>query len=236
MPSQPIFRFKQFAVALDRCAMKVNTDGVLLGAWADGDGADRILDIGTGTGIIALMMAQRNAAAIIDAIEIDTDAFEQAGENFLDSIWSSRLYAHHISLQNYSPDGKYDLIISNPPYFIDDYKTDNHQKNIAKHSVSLSYQELILGINRLLSETGSASVVVPIFNLALFESLAQAEKLSVMKLTEVIAVRGKEPYLALIKLSREKKEYLKNTIIIQNKEGAFTDEYKAMTKNFYLKF
>jgi len=193
------FRFKEFSVAQEKCAMKVNTDGVLLGAWADVDGAETILDIGTGTGVIALMMAQRNTAAIIDAIDIDADAFAQAGENFPDSLWNERLYAHHISLQDYFPAKKYDLIISNPPYFVDDFKTEDHQKNIAKHSLSLSYQELVSGINRLLSDAGSATLVLPVFNLQLFESLASEQKLFVVKLTEVIAVEGKSPYLVLIK-------------------------------------
>jgi tRNA1Val (adenine37-N6)-methyltransferase len=230
------FRFKQFSIVQDRCAMKVNTDGVLLGAWADVDGAKTILDIGTGTGVIALMMAQRNPAAIIDAIDIDADAFAQAGENFLDSLWSERLYAYHISLQNYFPDKKYDLIISNPPYFVDDYKTDNHQRNIAKHSVSLSYKELVSGLNRLLSDHGGAFLVLPAFNLQLFESLALAENLFITKLTEVIAVEGKSPYLVLIRLGREQKGYSQSSIVIQNEEGIFTNEYKGLTKEFYLKF
>jgi tRNA1Val (adenine37-N6)-methyltransferase len=233
---KPPFRFKQFSVAQDKCAMKVNTDGVLLGAWADVDGAETILDIGSGTGVIALMMAQRNGNAVIDAVDIDRDAFAQAVDNFINSLWSERLYAHHTSLQDYFPDKKYDLIISNPPYFIDDYKTENHQKNIAKHSISLSYQELISGINRLLSDTGSAALVLPVFNLHLFESLASEQKLFVVKLTEVIAVEGKPPYLVLIKLGKEQIEYSKRIIVIQNEEGIFTKEYKALTKEFYLKF
>ena len=230
------FRFKEFSVAQEKCAMKVNTDGVLLGAWADVDGAETILDIGTGTGVIALMMAQRNTAAIIDAIDIDADAFAQAGENFLNSTWGERLYAHHTSLQDYFPAKKYDLIISNPPYFVDDFKTEDHQKNIAKHSLSLSYQELVSGINRLLSDAGSATLVLPVFNLQLFESLASEQKLFVVKLTEVIAVEGKSPYLVLIKLGRRQMEYSKDRIVIQNEEGIFTNEYKELTKEFYLKF
>lgn len=230
------FRFKQFSVAQNRCAMKVNTDGVLLGAWADVDEAISILDIGTGTGLIALMMAQRNGTAVIDAIDIDSDAFTQAGENFPDSLWSERLYAHHISLQDYFPDRKYDLIISNPPYFIDDFKTEDHQKNVAKHGISLSYQELLSGINRLLSDTGMACVSIPAFNFSIFQSLASEQKLFVEKLTEVIAVEGKAPYLVLIQLGREKNDYSKNSITIQNEKGAFTNEYKDLTKDFYLKF
>ncbi len=230
------FRFKQFSVSQDRCAMKVNTDGVLLGAWADVSGAKNILDVGTGTGVIALMMAQKNPDAMIDAIEIDKDAFAQAGENFLDSLWSERLYAHHVSLQEFDPKRRYDLIISNPPYFVDDYKTENHQKNIAKHSISLSYGELILGIDRLLSSSGDAFLVLPHFNLQLLEPLAAGKKLFITKVTEVIAVEGKAPYLVLIRLSREKRDCLKSTIVIQNEAGLFTNEYKSLTKEFYLKF
>ena len=216
--------------------MKVNTDGVLLGAWADIDRFETILDIGTGTGVIALMMAQRNPDAIIDAIDIDKDAFVQAGENFLNSLWSERLYSHHICLQDYFSAKKYDLIISNPPYFVDDFKTEDHQKNIAKHSISLTYQELVSGLSRLLSDTGSVSLVLPAFNLSLFESLASEQNLFLTKLTEVIAVEGKPPYLALIKLCRQQVEYSKDSIVIQNEKGIFTKEYKELTKDFYLKF
>jgi len=234
--SKPPFRFKQFSVAQDKSAMKVNTDGVLLGAWADVGAAKAILDIGTGTGVIALIMAQRNAEAIIDAIDIDEDAFAQARDNFQNSIWSKRLYAHHVSLQDYCPDRKYDLIISNPPYFIDDSKTEDHQKNIAKHSISLSYKELIAGISRLLADGGGAFLVLPAFNLPLFENLAAEEKLFIANLAEVIAVDGKAPYLALIKLAREKKDDVKDTLVIQNEEGIFTSNYRELTKDFYLKF
>ena len=112
-----VFQFKQFAVAHDKCAMKVNTDGVLLGAWADVSKAKTILDIGTGTGVIALMMAQRNTDALIDAIDIDKPACEQAYENFKQSQWSERMLVFQTSLQEYNPPALYDLIISNPPYF-----------------------------------------------------------------------------------------------------------------------
>jgi len=216
--------------------MKVNTDGVLLGAWADAEGAETILDIGTGTGVIALMMAQRNVAATIDAIDIDADAYAQAGENFRSSTWSARLCAHHAALQVYFPEKKYDLVISNPPYFVDDYKTGDHQKDIAKHGISLSYQELIAGIVRLLSERGKAAIVLPVFNLQLFESMALGQKLSIVKCTEVTAVEGKPPYLALIQIGRQQKELTKDRIVIQNEEGLFTPQYKALTRDFYLKF
>ena len=152
--------------------MKVNTDGVLLGAWADVNGAKNIIDIGTSTGVIALMMAQKNSEAIIDALDIDEDAYLQAKENFEQSEWAERLNAMHSSLQNYFPDKQYDFIISNPPYFVADFKTENQQKNIAKHSVALSYQELMSGINRLLAPTGKVFLVIPAFNFQLIEKFS----------------------------------------------------------------
>lgn len=234
--SKPPFRFKQFSVAQGKCAMRVNTDGVLLGAWADTVSAEKILDIGTGTGVIALMMAQKSTSATIDAIDIDETAYQQAKENFADSPWSQRLQAHHCALQDFAPQHKYDLIISNPPYFIDDFKADDLQKNIARHAIALSYEELINGISRLLSDRGEACIVLPTFNLLFFESLASQKNLFTIKLTEVIAVEGKEPYLVLIKLSQKKIDFSKNAIAIQNSKGEFTDEYKALAKEFYLKF
>jgi len=230
------FRFKQFTVAQDKCAMKVNTDGVLLGVWADVTGVKTILDIGTGTGVIALMMAQKNSEAIIDAIDVVEDAYKQAKENFEQSPWSNRLTCVHSSLQDFSPDKKCDVIISNPPYFVDDFKTDNHQRNIAKHSTALTYPELLKGINRLLSSNGKAFLVIPVFNLQLVETLAEEENLFISKIVEVTAVTGKKPYLALMELVRYKEEVMKASIVIQDAIGNFTEEYKHLTKDFYLKF
>ena len=234
--NKPPFRFKQFSVAQDICVMKVNTDGVLLGAWADVAHAGTILDIGTGTGVIALMMGQRNQAAMIDAIDIDEDAYIQAKENFAQSPWTNRLKVFHTSLQDFHPDKKYDLIISNPPYFIDDFKTEDKQKNIAKHSISLSYQELISGISRLLTDTGEASLVLPVFNLSLLQSLAKEQGLFINTITEVTAVSGKAPYLTLIKLSKSDILPERRQLTIQTPDGYFTAEYRALTQDFYLKF
>lgn len=253
-----MFRFKQFAVAQNNCAMKVNTDGVLLGAWVEVSEAKHILDIGTGTGVIALMLAQKNSHAVIDAIDIDKDAYSQSKENFEQSPWSNSLTAIHSSLQNYKgtlavypplvevasgsardeggSNVYYDSIISNPPYFIDDFKADNSQKNIAKHSTALTYQELLKGINRLLSKTGKAFLVIPVFNVQLIQTLAAEENLYITKFTEVTAVAGKNPYLALMELGRKKEEYIKSSLVIQDTQGNFTEEYKHLTKDFYLKF
>ena len=216
--------------------MKVNTDGVLLGAWQQPANARHILDIGTGTGVIALMMAQKNPDAIIHAVDIDIDAYQQATENFEQSRWKDRLSAFHTSLQNYQPNIQYDLIISNPPYFINDFKTDSRKKNIARHSIELSYQDLLKGISRLLAINGKALIVLPIFNFHLFKTEAALNGLFTTCCTEVIAVSGKSPYLALLQLERSQIPYSRTTLTIQNEAGNFTAAYKSLSKDFYLKF
>ena len=230
------FRFKQFAVTQGRCAMKVNTDGVLLGAWADVAEANNILDIGTGTGVIAMMMAQRNSAAQIDAIDIDKEAFKQSTLNFNATPWSERLHPFQSSLQSFNPEKKYDVVISNPPYFINDYTSENKQINVAKHGVELSYEELVSGIYRLLSDDGKAFLVLPAFNLAIFEAIAQKGNLFITKRDDVIAVSGKQPYVTLLKLEKVPKAYSIGLIQIQYPDNTFTEQYKSITKDFYLKF
>ncbi len=230
------FRFKQFSVVQNKCAMKVNTDGVLLGAWANVSVAKRILDIGTGTGVIALMMAQRNNEAIIDAIDIDQGAYLQAKENVEQSPWRERLNVFDTPLQKFEPGLLYDLIISNPPYFVNDFKSGNAQKDVARHSITLSYEDLLAGINRLLAPAGRANLVLPVFNLALLQTLSGRLGLFVSRLCEVTAVDAKPPYLALIQLERGEKEIEKTVLCIQNGQGDFTEQYKQVAKDFYLKF
>ena len=230
------FQFKQFSVAQNNCGMKVNTDGVLLGAWCDSSDANMILDIGTGTGVIALMMAQKNRTAQIHAIDIDQHACQQAKENFERSAWNGRLTALCTSLQNYNSTTRYDIIISNPPYFIDDQKNDSHQKNVARHSVALSYSDLTSGISRLLDDNGKAFLVLPAFNFSLFQNIAAVHKLFITRHTEVIALDGKAPYLVLLQLQYAKRIFTKTQITIQDSTRVFSVEYKAITKDFYLKF
>lgn len=220
--------------------MKVNTDGVLLGAWAVSRRIDsnpiRALDIGTGTGVIAVMMAQNFCTAQIDAIDIDAGAYRQAKENFENSPWANRLSAVYAPLQDYKPTYQYDIVISNPPYFVDDYKTGNTQKDLAKHSTALTYADLVNGIKRLLSSSGSAFVVIPIFNVEVLEPLANGAGLYVTAMAEVTAVQGKNPYLALMQLRWERSPFEKETITIQHPSVEFTAQYKAITKDYYLKF
>jgi tRNA1Val (adenine37-N6)-methyltransferase len=230
------FRFKQFAVTQGRCAMKVNTDGVLLGAWAHIKGADTILDIGTGTGVIALMMAQKNGTADIDAIDIDEEAFTQSTMNFNATVWADRLHPHHMSLQRFSAPIKYDVIISNPPYFINDYASEDHRSNVAKHGTELTYEDLVAGICRLMNDNGKAFLVLPYFNVPVFETIAAKGNLFITKRADVVAVTGKKCYVTLLQLEKTTKAYTIDTIQIQNPDNTFTEQYKSITKEFYLKF
>jgi len=234
--SSKAFRFKQFNVAQDKCAMKVNTDGVLLAAWAHVNTAKTILDIGTGTGVLAMMMKQKNIEATVDAIDIDEDAYQQAKENFAASEWHHQLQAYHCALQKFTISKKYDVIISNPPYFIDDLKTENHQKNIAKHNVALTYTELLIGIQQLLNENGNTFIAIPSFNYALLMHEAEKRGLFVNKKTDVSSIKGKTAYLTLVQLSWQKNLAHESTLAISESNNTFTNEYIALTKDFYLKF
>ncbi len=230
------FQFKQFVVEQAHCAMKVNTDGVLLGAWAKAGEAERILDIGTGTGVIALMMAQQCPTAMIDAIDIDARAAGQAKTNVEHSAWNERLCVYHSALQDFKPAYSYDFIVSNPPYFVNDLKPTDTRKSVAKHSVDLSYDELLTNVHRLLSETGQFAVVIPYFNKALFLEKAAGFGLFVSSALRVQAREDKVPYLALLQLERRKGEELEEELVIQTLSGEYTAEYKALTQAFYLKF
>ena len=156
------FRFKQFAVEQDDVAMKVGTDGVLLGAWANCEGAKRILDIGTGTGVIALQMAQRNAEAQIHAVEIDEAAAKRARANFDNSPWAERLNVEQTAVQEFSPAEKFDLIVSNPPYFVDSLLPPDTKRSTARHTHDLTFEELDNAVARLLAGDGKFALILPV--------------------------------------------------------------------------
>lgn len=167
-----MFRFKQFAVRQDRCPMKVGTDGVLLGAWAEVRPGDRrMLDVGTGTGLIALMLAQRSAAWIT-AVDIDVECATQAAENFAASPWADRLDAVSVAVQRYDPVEKFDLIVSNPPYYVDSLLSPDEGRNTARHAAGLPFGELAAAVVRLLSPGGRFALVLPPVEMQRFRSAA----------------------------------------------------------------
>lgn len=215
--------------------MKVGTDGVLLGAWIKTNGTKRILDIGTGTGLIALMLAQRSNA-IIDAIEIDKDAFEQAKENTATSRWNDRLNIFHSSLQDFSETSKskYDLIVSNPPFFEGTYKAGTEARSIARHTdETLSFDDLIKGVKNLLTPDGKFCVILPFKEGNCFIEKSKAGNLHVQKLTRVKTKSDKQEKRMMIEFSFLKINSIEDDIVIQEEDLSFTKEYIDLTKDYY---
>lgn len=228
------FTFRQFHIEQDKCAMKVGTDGVLLGSWAKG--GKRILDIGTGTGLIALMMAQRFPDANIDAIEIDENAVIQATENVLRSPFAKQIAVKHCSLQTYSETKeKYDSIICNPPYFVDSLKNNDNNRTVARHTDTLLFNELIKCAYQLLTPNGHFSLVLPVESYRILEPEAILNGFSVIKKVLVKTTPSKQPKRILVELGKVPDEYFSTTEYLQDGAGNKSEWYKEITKEFYLK-
>lgn len=239
MPRNNYFQFKQFRIVQERSAMKVGVDGVLLGSWADISGAKRILDIGTGTGLIALMMAQRNPDAQIDALEIEPEAFQEAVFNIQQSPWNERIQIELCSFQEFSgkADLKYDLIVSNPPYFTNGHKAPLENRSTARHSDSLPLGDLISGAIGLLNKTGKIALVLPIESLQEITTLADLNKLFIARLCRIKPIPIKPEFRILIELTNTECIIQEETLMIEfEKHHDYTPEYKELTKEFYLKF
>ena len=234
-----MFSFKKFSVQQDKTAMKVGTDGVLLGAWTPTNhNPNSILDIGAGTGIIALMLAQRTSAQQIDALEIDEDAYEQATDNFENSPWSDRLFCYHAGLDEFveEPEDEYDLIVCNPPFYTEDYKTDNEQRDLARFSDAMPFEELIEAADLLLSENGVFSVIIPYKQEKKFVVLANEFELYPVKTTRVKGTPISEIKRSLLAFSRNKQDdFPIDELIIETARHIYTEEYIVLTKDFYLK-
>ena len=201
------FQFKKFSVEQNRCAMKIGTDGVLLGAWTPLDNNPKsILDIGTGTGIIALMLAQRSQASQIDALEIDEDAYEQATDNFENSPWNDCLYCFHAGLDEFveEPEDEYDLIVSNPPFYTEDFKTDNEARDRARFADAMPFEDLIEAAALLLSENGIFAVIIPFKEEESFIAKAEEYELYLVKMTRVKGMPNTEIKRSLLAFSRNK--------------------------------
>ena len=238
--SDKLFQFKQFSMAQDRCAMKIGTDGVLLGAWASLEHQpDSILDIGTGTGLIALMLAQRSPAPLIDALEIDDDAYEQAVENFENSDWGDRLFCYHAAFDEFveemQDEEKYDLIVSNPPFYAEDFTSENTQRNQARFAEALPFQELLAGTSKLLSKEGIFSCIIPYREEENFLQLAENSCLFPRKITRVRGNTKSELKRSLINLGFSKEEPSYDELILEISRHNYTEEYKQLVSEFYLK-
>jgi tRNA1Val (adenine37-N6)-methyltransferase len=233
------FQFKKFTINQERCAMKVGTDGVLLGAWCPiGNHPFSVLDIGAGTGILSLMLAQRSNAEQIDAIEIDENAYEQCVENFEGSPWGDRLFCFHAGLDEFidEPEDQYDIIISNPPFYSEDYKTESEQRDLARFQEAMPFEELIEAAHLLLSENGIFSVIIPYKKEKSFIAMAEGFDLHPFKITRVKGTPTTEIKRSLLAFSFAKKERIEQgELIIETARHQYTGDYIALTKDFYLK-
>lgn len=231
------FRFKQFTIFQDKCAFKVGTDGVLLGACADVSSAQLILDIGTGTGLIALMLAQRCNASIY-AIEPDSESWMQACRNFNESKWSDRIISENIDLQGFSPKNKkFDLIVSNPPFFTDSLKNQDSRKAIARHNDNLPNAILLEGVSRLMSDAGMFQIILPYVEGNIFIAEANEYGLYCNKVLKIRPLPTSEVHRMIITFSRNRSKAGEKFLTIERgQRHEFTEEYINLTKDFYLKF
>ena len=238
--SEKAFQFKEFKIEQDRCAMKIGTDGVLLGAWASLEHQpDSILDIGTGTGVVALMLAQRSPALLIDALEIDENAYEQAVDNFEQSIWADRLFCYHAAFDEFveemQDEDKYELIISNPPFYSEDYTSESGSRNKARFVEALPFSELLEGVSKLLHPKGEFNTIIPYKEEAGFIALGSKFGLFPKKITRVRGTETSEIKRSLLCFSFEEVKPEKNELIIEISRHHYTEAYKNLVKDFYLK-
>ena len=218
--------------------MKIGTDGVLLGAWTPLiNNPYNVLDIGAGTGILSLMLAQRSNAEQIDAIEIDEDAYEQCVENFEASPWSDKLFCFHVGLDEFvdEPEDEYDLIISNPPFYTNDYKSENTSRDLARFEDALPFEELIEAAALLLSDNGIFSVIIPYKEEERFVSMCKELDLFPLKITRVKGTPTSEIKRSLLAFTRIEQTPLIDELVIETARHQYTPEYIELTKDFYLK-
>jgi tRNA1Val (adenine37-N6)-methyltransferase len=234
-----MFQFKQFNINQERCAMKIGTDAVLLGAWCPiNNNPFSILDIGAGTGILSLMLAQRSNAQQIDAIEIEENAYEQCVENFEASHWGDRLFCYHASLNDFinEPEDQYDIIISNPPFYSEDYKTDNSQRDLARFQDALPFEELVKATTLLLSENGIFAVIIPFKEENRLLNLCAQAELFPIKMTRVKGTPTGPIIRSLLAFKRYELPVLSaNELVIESSRHMYTEAYTKLTRDFYLK-
>ena len=231
------FVFKQFIVKQNKCAMKVGTDAVLLGSWADLPLSGQILDIGAGTGIITMMLAQRSIAEV-DTIEIDKDAYHQAVENCSNCKWKDRLNVHHISFQDFvgKKHKKYDAIVTNPPYFSNSLQASTESRTRARHTCELSFEELIDGIKELLHLKGSFAIILPSKEAEELTEIAEENGLYLAKIMRIKTTETKPAKRVMMQFMFHRKTFSESTLVIENSDHTYTSDYKHLTRDFYLGF
>jgi len=237
MSTKP-FKFKEFTINQDQCAMKIGTDSVLLGAWASIDTKPfSILDIGAGTGVLSLMLAQRCNAELIDAIEIDDNTYEQCVDNFEQSPWGDRLFCYHVSLEEFEEEieDDYDLIICNPPFYSENYKTKSEQRDLARFQDAMPFEYLLKSVSILLAPDGIFSLIIPFKEEEKIISLASKFLLTPSKILRVKGNPKAEIKRSLLEFSFHESILEIDELIIETERHQYTEAYKDLTKDFYLK-
>lgn len=228
------FQFKEFAVEHGDVGMKVGTDGVLLGAWVECESAQRILDVGTGSGLIALMVAQRNPKAIIEAVDIDEQAIKTANLNFNESPWASRMHAKVADFLTYEPQKPFDLIVSNPPFF-DHVEAGQKLERIKARSAShLPLEGLLQRTKSLLSKKGAAAFILPFTQMHDFEKISRDAGFYMSRLTELLPNENKGPNRFLCQIKIGNGDTAKDLLVVNEVGGGYTAEHRELTKAFYL--
>ena len=230
------FRFKRFTVYQDLCAMKVGTDGVLLGAWANCDGVERILDIGTGSGLIALMLAQRAAAADIDAIDIEPSAYAQARFNVANSPFSTRITVLHSGLQSFQTNKRYDLLVCNPPFFTQSLKSPDDSRNSARHNDILPFDVLLKSSLSMLEPAGALAVIIPFDAFASFHERAEGNGFHLKRKTTVKPTPNSHPKRVLLEyaLTYNNPSCVETDLVIELERHVYSEDYINLTRSFYL--
>ncbi|MCT4305205.1 methyltransferase [Elizabethkingia anophelis] len=226
------FVFKRFEILQDKEVFRVGTDGVVLGALCNGEGAVRALEVGCGTGLISLMLAQRFSSAVFDALDINTKAVEIAGQNFSNSPFANRLDVVEINYNDFESVEKYDLIVSNPPYF----ESDSSKDLIARHQVLLSFQQLIYKSARLISDTGILSVIIPCDDAENFITIAEDNNLYLIRKIDIYGIKGGKLKRNILEFSRKLSELVLEELVLEKEKRIYSDEYRELTKDFHPMF
>jgi tRNA1Val (adenine37-N6)-methyltransferase len=240
MARNSFFQFKQFKVNQDKSAMKVCTDACVLGAWAEVEQAENILDIGAGTGLLSLMAAQRNKSARVTAVELEENAFAQASENVEQSPFSSQIRVLHSAIQDFNPDTKFDCIITNPPFFQSDLKSPDPKINQAHHSDSLTFEDLLTAVERLLAPDGIWNVLLPVDEGIIFQNKAEEIGWFTSRKLTLFHQKDRQPFRLLMSFKHSKpvdNDLLISELFIYEEDGkTYTNSFKKLLKDYYLIF
>lgn len=230
-----VFKFKQFSITQEKSAMKISTDSVILGAWINSIKSPKtVLDIGSGTGLLSLMVAQHFPNSIITAIEIEQDAFEETVYNFAQAKWHKNLNAIHTSLQNFNPKTSFDFIITNPPYFVNSLHNQSNKKTTARHTSALSFQDIIHFVKKHLDKQGNLALILPINEFKQFQQLAEKQHLFLIN-ELLLKPNHKKPINRVCGLfSFQKTPKTSTTLQVRNELNLYTSKHKELTQAFYL--